>query len=306
MCGSMNDVLGLGKLEKFSTCWSHCWGTLVFGTFRAKGLLEQGRIAGGDCKTVHARAPDAQPVKCIISENPPTSGLALSKLGGSSILGTAWSCACLWSVVDEPSLGQRTKKVGVCVGVGGGGRVCPGRARHMVLRPHLGRVGGVNAVRVHQGHARSASHWQARSTDLKLSQPPLEVAADGAGSGQLVRCGLAGAGYPGTAGLPRGVGPEFRTRTPGRDRGLQPPDRDRQAGRPTGQTDSRGKGAFAVETRRCAGVGFGCRCRTRCSAQRSAQRLQGAGARPVREGQQANSGERPHRYSTVPQFAARQ
>lgn len=23
MCGSMNDVLGLGKLEKFSTCWSH-------------------------------------------------------------------------------------------------------------------------------------------------------------------------------------------------------------------------------------------------------------------------------------------
>lgn len=126
MCGSMNDVLGLGKLEKFSTCWSHAGGTLVFGTFRASGplgQLEQGRIAGGDCKTVHARAPAAQPVKCIISENPPTSGLALVEAGKAGKVKHPWDylelCG-LWSVVDEPSLGQRTKKVGVCGHVGGG------------------------------------------------------------------------------------------------------------------------------------------------------------------------------------------
>ena len=168
MCGSMNDVLGLGKLEKFSTCWSHAGAHWFSGLSGPEGLLEQGRIAGGDCKTVHARAPDAQPVTCIISENPPTSGLALLKSWRSSILGTTWSCAAWWSVVDEPSLGQRTKKVGMW-----GERVCPGPPGTGCFDTHLSRV-GVSAVTAHQGHARSASHWQARSTDLKLSQtyPP--------------------------------------------------------------------------------------------------------------------------------------
>lgn len=120
MCGSMNDVLGLGKLEKFSTCWSHAGAHWFSGLSGPEGLLEQGRIAGGDCKTVHARAPDAQPVTCIISENPPTSGLALSKLEVKHPWDYLELCG-LWSVVDEPSLGQRTKKVGMW-----GERVCPG------------------------------------------------------------------------------------------------------------------------------------------------------------------------------------
>lgn len=52
-----------------------------------------------------------------------------------------------------------------------GGRVCPEPPGTGCFDLHLGRV-GVSAVMVHQGHARSASHWQARSTDLKLSQTP--------------------------------------------------------------------------------------------------------------------------------------
>lgn len=87
MCGSMNDVLGLGKLEKFSTCWSHAGAHCFPGLSGPEGLLEQGRIAGGDCKTVHARAPDAQPVTCIISENPPTSVASSLEAGRQASLG---------------------------------------------------------------------------------------------------------------------------------------------------------------------------------------------------------------------------
>lgn len=100
-----------------------------------------------------------------------------------------------------------------------GERVCPGPPGTGCFDLHLGRV-GVSAVMVHQGHARSASHWQARSTDLKLSQtPPPEAAADVAGSAQLVR-------KVGWLLSPRGPQASIlqlagvQTRTTGRDRGL--------------------------------------------------------------------------------------
>lgn len=89
-----------------------------------------------------------------------------------------------------------------------GERVCPGPSGTGCFDLHLGRV-GVSAVMVHQGHARSASHWQARSTDLKLSQTPPEVAADVAGSAQLVRK-WAGSCLPGDRRPPFCSWPEFR------------------------------------------------------------------------------------------------
>lgn len=86
---------------------------------------------------MHARAPDAQPVTCIISENPPTSVASPLEAGGQASLGLPGAVRPLWSVVDEPSLGQRTKKVGMW-----GGESLPGAARHRVLRPSLGPGGG--------------------------------------------------------------------------------------------------------------------------------------------------------------------
>lgn len=46
MCGSMNDVLGLGKLEKFSTCWSPAGAHLFSRDFQ--GLRTTG--AGPNCR----------------------------------------------------------------------------------------------------------------------------------------------------------------------------------------------------------------------------------------------------------------
>lgn len=86
---------------------------------------------------MHARAPDAQPVTCIISENPPTSVASSLEAGGQASLGLPGAVRPLWSVVDEPSLGQRTKKVGMW-----GGRVCPGPPGTGCFDLHLGRVGG--------------------------------------------------------------------------------------------------------------------------------------------------------------------
>lgn len=267
MCGSMNDVLGLGKLEKFSTCWSHAGAHWFSGLSGPEGYWATG--AGPNCRR---RLPNSacKSASCAASKvyhlREPAHLRASSRRSWQDWkVKHPWDylelCG-LWSVVDEPSLGQRTKKVGASGHVGGG-RVCPGRARHRVLRPHLGRVGGVNAVTIHQGHARSASHWQARSTDLKLSQPPR-------GRGRCVGGQWAAralwAGYPGTTGFPSWCWPGFRTRTPGRDRGLQP---DGQEGQTNRQTQQGGKGPPS-------GKATVCRCRpwvqvqdTRCGAQRT-------------------------------------
>lgn len=85
-----------------------------------------------------------------------------------------------------------------------GERVCPGPSGTGCFDLHLGRV-GVSAVMVHQGHARSASHWQARSTDLKLSQTPPRSRQMWRAVPSLCASGLALVS-PGTAGLHSAVG----------------------------------------------------------------------------------------------------
>lgn len=107
---------------------------------------------------MHARAPDAQPVKCIISENPPTSGLALWKLEGSSILGTTWSCAACGLWLIEPSLGQRTKTVGMWGGEFARGRQAQGASTS------LGPCGGCERSDGTSG-TRSVSESLASSLD---------------------------------------------------------------------------------------------------------------------------------------------
>lgn len=111
-----------------------------------------------------------------------------------------------------------------------GGESLPGAARHRVLRPHLGRV-GVSAVTVHQGHARSASHWQARSTDLKLSQTPPRPRQMWRAVASLCASGLAARGPQASLLELTGV----QTRTPGTEIGDRRPD-----GQSDSQTDRRG------------------------------------------------------------------
>lgn len=110
----------------------------------------------------------------------------------------------------------------------GGGEFARGR-QAQGASTSLGPGGGVNAVAVHQGHARSASHWQARSTDLKLSQNPPSPRGRGRCGGQvcqLVRCGMA---IWGPQGLLCGVGRSSELGHPAdRDRGPQPDGQDKQ------------------------------------------------------------------------------
>lgn len=132
---------------------------------------------------------------------------------------------------------------------------------------------GVSAVMVHQGHARSASHWQARSTDLKLSQTPPRCGRCG---GQWAVGSLCAVGWlPGDRRPPLWRWPEFRLGHPAEIGDWRAGGQDRQAGR-------RGRGPPVGNATVCR-CRLGCRCRTRCSAQRTAERFQGAGARPVRE-----------------------
>lgn len=44
MCGSMNDVLGLGKLEKFSTCWSHAGAHWTSGLSGPEGYWSRAEL----------------------------------------------------------------------------------------------------------------------------------------------------------------------------------------------------------------------------------------------------------------------
>lgn len=176
-----------------------------------------------------------------------------------------------------------------------GGREFARAARHRVLRPHLGRV-GVSAVTVHQGHARSASHWQARSTDLKLSQTPPRPRQMWRAVASLCAGGLAPRGPQASLLELAGV----QTRTPGSDRGSTAGRIVRQSDRETDRQTDRTEGGGGSPSGKKATVcrcKLGCRCRTRCSAQRTAQRFQGAGARPVRECRPSLV--RPNRYSTT-------
>jgi hypothetical protein len=126
------------------------------------------------------------------------------------------------------------------------GGVCPGPPGTGCFYLTWG-VWGVNAVTVHQGHARSASHWQARSTDLKLSHPPRSRQMWRAVC-QLVRCGL------GTRGPQASLLDVGQTSGLGHAAEIGDCSRTNRTGRTDGQQG--GKRALPVGTRRCAGVGL--------------------------------------------------